>query len=776
MRKLLFFLLAVSGIAKAQIVNIPDLNFKSKLVASTIDANHDGEIQYTEAENVINLSLQNSNISDLTGIEAFVGLHKLDCHNNQLTTIDLSTLVQLTELICGGNQFTALDFSALTQLKTLSCGANQLHDLDVTPLLNLENLYCHTNYLTSLNVAPLVNLKRLSCSNTMITELNVAPLSNLEMLDCTNAALTELDVTPLINLTELYCGQNSITSLNVLPLVNLQTLRCEYNQITELDVTNLTNLAYLYTASNHLATLDLSTLIHLNSLECNGNDLTMLNIKNGAIENNYSMHDNPLQFVCADEAQLATLQQFFTYYNGLHPNLNSYCSFTPGGNYNTITGNLHVDHDNNGCDATDVQAKFMKVNISGTTGNGVGYSNDEGKYVFYTQQGNFTITPEFQNSDFFTITPESAIISFTDNNNNIQAQDFCITANGVSPDVEVVIVPVIAARPGFEAVYEIFFKNKGNHTLSGNIDFVFNDYLTDFISASVEPDSVSPNHVLFSYNGLVPFEYRSIMVTLGVNAPTDTPAVNINDQLDFTASITPVIDDITSTDNVFAYKQIVVGSLDPNDISCLEGQTVSPDEIGNYLHYVINFENTGTAAAENIVVKEIINPAKFDVASLQVLNASHDFTATVYNNVLEIKFANIQLGASQHGRILLKIKSKDNLVAGNSVAKQANIYFDYNFPVLTNTATTVFSTLSTGDTIKDNSLSIYPNPAADVIYIDALTEIKSMELFDAQGRLLLVKANLDAKTGIDVSKYNSGIYYIRVATDKGIKTEKIIKK
>ncbi|OWP75425.1 hypothetical protein BWK62_12110 [Flavobacterium oreochromis] len=43
--------------------------------------------------------------------------------------------------------------------------------------------------------------------------------------------------------------------------------------------------------------------------------------------------------------------------------------------------------------------------------------------------------------------------------------------------------------------------------------------------------------------------------------------------------------------------------------------------------------------------------------------------------------------------MFFKIKIKLNLVAGNSFSKNANIYFDYNFSITTNTATMTIAAL-----------------------------------------------------------------------------------
>ena len=88
MKKILLLLLLFTEIVNGQIVNIPDANFKAKLIALGVDSNTDGLIQNTEALAITNLNVLNSNIADLTGIEAFTNLSSLHCGSNNLTTLN----------------------------------------------------------------------------------------------------------------------------------------------------------------------------------------------------------------------------------------------------------------------------------------------------------------------------------------------------------------------------------------------------------------------------------------------------------------------------------------------------------------------------------------------------------------------------------------------------------------------------------------------------------------------------------------------------------------
>src|SRR5437868_4105025 len=71
MKKLLPFLFTIAGFSStAQIVNIPDANFKTALLYHwpLIDLNHDGQIQVTEASAATQLNVPSKNIANMTGL------------------------------------------------------------------------------------------------------------------------------------------------------------------------------------------------------------------------------------------------------------------------------------------------------------------------------------------------------------------------------------------------------------------------------------------------------------------------------------------------------------------------------------------------------------------------------------------------------------------------------------------------------------------------------------------------------------------------------------
>jgi hypothetical protein len=214
----------------AQIVNIPDANFKDALVNTNCvdndgipggdidaDLNNDGEIQLSEAEAVINgLYVNGRNIGSLEGIESFSNLINLHCESNVLSELDLSQNPILEALHCGGgNLFSSLDVSGITNLRFLDCSYNSLSSLLMNNNSNLEVIYCDSNNLTQIDLSGTPNLIYLACQLNQLTTLDVSDVPNLDGLTCQLNQLTSLDISNNPVLYRLSCRDNNLVNLNV---------------------------------------------------------------------------------------------------------------------------------------------------------------------------------------------------------------------------------------------------------------------------------------------------------------------------------------------------------------------------------------------------------------------------------------------------------------------------------------------------------------------------------------------------------------------------------
>ncbi|WP_396144261.1 T9SS type A sorting domain-containing protein [Flavobacterium sp.] len=341
-----------------------------------------------------------------------------------------------------------------------------------------------------------------------------------------------------------------------------------------------------------------------------------------------------------------------------------------------------------------------------------------------------------------------------------------------------VVIPLLPARPGFDADYKIKYKNKGTSSETATLVFNYDDAVLDYVAATLVLTTQNVGSLSWNIGTIAPFQSGEFVITLNVNSPMETPAVNSGDILSYAATINGLNTDETPIDNTAAINQTVVNSYDPNDKTCLEGNTINPSMIGNYVHYKIRFENTGTFPAQNVVVKDMIDISKFDISSLQMIDASHSCTTRINGNKVEFIFENINLpfdDANNDGYVVFKIKTKSTLVVGNTISNQANIYFDYNFPIITNTATSTFQSLNNDAFVFENEFVLYPNPAKNLLHIEVKNEIEmsSISIYNMLGQVVLTTTN--PSNTIEVSNLKTGNYFIKVTTDKGTATSKFIK-
>ena len=275
-------------------VYISDTAFLYALIDEGVDTSGDNLISYTEAEAVTKLNVRSRDISDLTGIEAFVNLDTLDCSQNQLTSLDVSNNTALGRLDCYINQLPSLDVSNNTDLNDLSCHSNQLTSLDVSGCNTLIALDCNNNQLTSLDVSNNTALTELECRENQLTSLDVSNNTALTELWCSSNQLTSLDVSNNTALEDLVCWGNPLISLDVSNNTALTELWCSSNQLTSLDISNNAALLSLGCSSNQLTSLDVSNNTALTELSCGGNDLTSLDVSNNTALKGLGCSDNQL--------------------------------------------------------------------------------------------------------------------------------------------------------------------------------------------------------------------------------------------------------------------------------------------------------------------------------------------------------------------------------------------------------------------------------------------------------------------------------------------------
>jgi hypothetical protein len=320
MKKIYSLMLAffVVNISFAQLVNIPDANFKDTLLnyEPVIDINNDNEIQVSEAENysgVIDVSIDDfeldKKIYDLTGIEAFINITELHVLGHEFSglSLDFSNNTELLVLDIGYTGFDQLNIDHNDKLQELNISGYR-NAIDVSHLTNLEELNIRHTGFSSIDLSQNTKLKKLQFFASDISSIDLSQNTDLEWLTSGGSPLQTLDVSNNTKLQYLEMQSSDYDSIDLSKNVNLEHIACYGSKVVEFDLSNNINLKYFGCGNNIFTSLDFSNNINLQSFVSQGNDsLETINLKNGNNHNLYfSALNHPLLYqVCVDSVEYA---------------------------------------------------------------------------------------------------------------------------------------------------------------------------------------------------------------------------------------------------------------------------------------------------------------------------------------------------------------------------------------------------------------------------------------------------------------------------------------
>ena len=253
-------------------------------------------------------------------------------------------------------------------------------------------------------------------------------------------------------------------------------------------------------------------------------------------------------------------------------------------------------------------------------------------------------------------------------------------------DLAVYLTAITSARPGYNVSYQITYQNKGSDTADVDLRLGFDGNLNYQNSVPVHDNQVADT-LYWTIQDIEPGTYGSVQVNF------DLPAsVPLSTGLISAAYIEPLTGDLDPSDNVDTLVQVVTGSYDPND------KQVTPDgfiPLGfDELTYVVRFQNTGTAAADKVVIVDTLS-ASLDVSTFRTVAASHGYSYELLQGspaVVRWTFLDINLPDSttdwlgSQGFVRYEISPVSGLKIRDSILNAADIYFDFNAPIRTNTA------------------------------------------------------------------------------------------
>ena len=456
--------------------------------------------------------------------------------------------------------------------------------------------------------------------------------------------------------------------------------------------------------------------------------------------------------------------------------------------YCTITGKVYEDLNGN-CvwDAGETGIQNIMIHA---TGLGYTFTDANGIYSFIAPSGTYTLSESVQyyyplaacqsNAQPVTVIAASGCVSTVD------------FANVINPihDVQISTTFYTPPIPGNTFNQTVVVSNNGTLTES-NIDFGYtHDGQLSFSGAfpglfTQQNAGTFPNwySINSGFPTLTPAADQNFTVQYNVatNIPLGT-SILFKDSVAYTSPMTNWLNDYTPWNNVNYYNNTVVGSWDPNFKEVSPRGTGAPGYIttnDSVLNYTIHFQNTGTYAAQKVVLIDTLD-SNLDITSLLPYWSNHNYVTEVNESgVVKFTFNNINLPDSASnplgsiGIIMYSIHQKPNLANGTEIKNSASIYFDYNAPVKTNTT---LNTIDNGSGVNEISeaeifdLTVYPNPATHsvslLINCSEASGNAKVKFYNILGSEMLAQTvKLTAGKNVlsaDVSSLAAGMYFVEI--------------
>jgi uncharacterized repeat protein (TIGR01451 family) len=462
-------------------------------------------------------------------------------------------------------------------------------------------------------------------------------------------------------------------------------------------------------------------------------------------------------------------------------NVNGY-RITSIGTPPDIAGQVYLDNNSN-CihDIGEAYLQNIPVNLLDNLLNvvAISYTNLHGDFSFRAAPGTYTLeitAAQAASAGYNLSCPMSGQISVPSipSLNNY----FGLTCVAATFDLAAHLNSQVF-RPGAHAYFYPHITNTGCTPIQPQAKLILDDTNITYLSSLVPPDTISGDTLI--WNVPISMAYNSYLSLYFVTVGVDTTAT-IGDTVCATFIVEPVAGDANPANNTLTFCSSVHSSYDPNEKEVVPQGDVLPN---TEFTYTIYFQNTGNDTALDIFIIDTIS-TNLDIRTFQPIFSSHPYTVQVYSgNVVRFIFDNIYLPDSNvnepasHGFIQYKIHTLPGLTTGTQISNTADIYFDFNPAVVTNTTLNVINAAASIGENQSTHISVYPNPATDELKIDnGKLKIESVAIYDVIGKPILsfsfTKGLTSATTSLNISLISSGIYFVRIKTSSGYNTQKLI--
>jgi uncharacterized repeat protein (TIGR01451 family) len=284
-------------------------------------------------------------------------------------------------------------------------------------------------------------------------------------------------------------------------------------------------------------------------------------------------------------------------------------------------------------------------------------------------------------------------------------------------------------------------------------------------SGALAPTYVSGDTVLYDISDLDSLTVGSLYIL----ATTDSSAT-IGAPVCVSIQIIPATSDIYPADDTMTQCFVVTSSFDPNHKSVNPTSLTAQSE---WLTYTINFQNTGTDTAFNIVVKDTLSN-DLDETTFQYLASSSPAKVQLSGSACKFTFSHINLPTASEnpkgseGWVQYRIKTMPNLPQTADVQNKAYIYFDLNSPILTNTTTTTYPSGINTISNNSNTIHLYPNPNSGSFTLEtAYTSDAKYCVYDMLGNLVSQHIINSIREQINLPDAAPGVYSLLVRSATG---------
>lgn len=455
----------------------------------------------------------------------------------------------------------------------------------------------------------------------------------------------------------------------------------------------------------------------------------------------------------------------------------------------SLTGTVFLDANGN-ClqDAGEQILAWRTIKIINTTTlqEFLVFTDLNGHYAINLDEGfTYTIRPPVgPGSDFVTTCVPDSGATITIAPGISYVQDFGMSCDSVLGDVTINAWMNTLCRGKFQPFYVHVPFNTFCDTFAAQVTVSISAALWfDTTAWSVPPVSQTTTTATWditSANTLtnwlaIGYVYCDTSINVGADfywnvAVTTTPH-DVNDNNNFNRFTAKVTDECKQNEKLVSGERIQ-----------LSGWIRSNPSNSEKLNYLIRFQNPGPDTAHSVMIIDTLD-TDFAWDSFELLGASHPVSVTFGDSgLVRLRFDNIDLPDSStnplasQGFVCYSVNAKPIVRYYTLLNNTANILFDYNATVRTNTTYNFLGWVSVYEVSKDHLLLVYPNPTQDQLYVEVPGQASFRAvLYNIMGQSVATLQGQEGKNVLPVAGLARGMYNLVVVMPGGLtKTTRVV--